>query len=108
MPYRCPSSALINFSNFSSQDILISTPGYYILGEIPSNTSFSDIYSFCIDEHKKNILKNQKSILNLREFPPTHPTPAHSNPPANKILVLFPGAPTISCQPPALLLDTKE
>ena len=42
-------------------------PGYYILGKIPSNTSFQDKYSFYIDE-KKFLLKNKVSLLNLGEF----------------------------------------
>ena len=48
------------------------SPGYKILGEIQSNTSFQDIYSFFIN-------KNQKSIK-FRGIPPPHlfqPSPAN-------------------------------
>ena len=38
--------------------------------EIPSSTSFQVIYSFCKDENKKILLKNQKSFLNSTP-PPT-------------------------------------
>ena len=65
-----------NFSKFFQPGNSYSNPpdtGYYILGEIPSNTIFQDIYSFCIDENKKNLLENQKILLNLGEF--SSPTP---------------------------------
>ena len=38
-----------------ARTFLFQPSGYYILGKIPSNTSFQDIYSFCIDENKTNI-----------------------------------------------------
>ena len=71
---------LINVSKFFQPGHSYSNPGYYILGKIPSNTSFQDIYSFCIDENKKILLKSKKSILNLGESsnPPVysnHPPP---------------------------------
>ena len=65
-----------NFSKLSQPGNSYSNPpdtGYYILGEIPSNTIFQDIYSFCIDENKENLLENQKILLNLGEF--SSPTP---------------------------------
>ena len=51
----------------------------------------------------KNLLKNQKSILNLGEFStPPHlfqPPPPPPPPLANYILVIFPGPPTIPTSP---------
>ena len=58
-----------------SRTFLVQPLGYYILGEIPSNTSFQDNYSFCIDENKKILIKNQKRLLNLGEFFSTIPHP---------------------------------
>ena len=40
---------------FPARTFLLQPPGYYILGKIPSNTSFQDIYLFCIDENQKNV-----------------------------------------------------
>ena len=50
-------SHLNNFSKFfQPRHSYSNLPGHYILGEIPSNTSFQDLKLFvCIDENQKNL-----------------------------------------------------
>ena len=69
VPYRRPHSKLI-FQKFPSQAVLIPylppppprATGYKIM-KISSNTSFQDIYSFCIDNIKTILLKNKKNFI---------------------------------------------
>ena len=56
MGYNRRPTPLINFSKFFQPGHSYSNPtGYSILGEIPPNSSFQDIYSFCVDEYQTNL-----------------------------------------------------